>query len=76
VFYPLAPEISRHWFRVRDGRRSPAELERVLSPESRVVHWYGSTRSPVPTSSIDPAYIRANAGRQLFSTLALPFAGP
>lgn len=71
VFYPLGPEVSRHWFHVRDGR---APLAKVLLPETRVVHWYGSIRTRTLTSRIDPDYVRANAGRQLFSELALPFA--
>jgi hypothetical protein len=72
VFYPLGPEISRHWFQVR-GRRAP--LDEVLLPDTRVVHWYGSVRTRALTERIDPPYVRANAGRQLFSALALPFAG-
>jgi hypothetical protein len=72
VFYPLGPELSRHWFYLRDGR---ARLAEVLLPETRVVHWYGSVRTAVLTSAIDPDYVRANARRQLFSELALPFAG-
>ncbi|MES1164204.1 MAG: glycosyltransferase, partial [Verrucomicrobiota bacterium] len=71
VFYPLGPELSRHWFYLRGGQVS---LARVLLPETRVVHWYGSVGNQKLTSAIDPAYVRANAGRQLFSRLALPFA--
>ena len=72
VFYPLGPELSRHWFYLREGQ---ARLERVLLPGTRVVHWYGSVGNQKLTSAIDPAYVRANAGRQLFSELALPFVG-
>jgi hypothetical protein len=72
VFYPLGPEVSRHWFYRRRGQ---ARLDRVLLPETRVVHWYASVGNQKVTSVIDPAYVRANAGRQLFSELALPFAG-
>jgi len=71
VFYPLGPEISRHWFHLR---RSAAPLAKVLLPDTRVVHWYGSIHTRDLTSRIDPAYVRAHAGRQLFSALALPFA--
>jgi hypothetical protein len=71
VFYPLGPEVSRHWFYLRSGR---TPLAKVLLPTTRVVHWYGSVRTRVLTSRIDPAYVRAHAGRQLFSELALPFA--
>jgi hypothetical protein len=72
VFYPLGPEISRHWFHLRRGA---GPLDRVLLPDTRVVHWYASIRNQVLASAIDPAYVRANAGHQLFSQLALPFAG-
>jgi Glycosyltransferase sugar-binding region containing DXD motif. len=41
VFYPLAPEISEHWFRPR--RR--IDLSAVLLPATRVVHWYASVRT-------------------------------
>jgi hypothetical protein len=72
VFYPLGPVISRHWFYLREGG---GPLARVLLPDTRLVHWYASIRTQVLTSGIDPAYVRANARRQLFSELALPFAG-
>ena len=71
VFYPLGPEMSRHWFHLRAGRAR--DLQRVLLPETRVVHWYSSADSGRVTARIDPAYVRDNAERQLFSALALPF---
>jgi hypothetical protein len=72
VFYPLGPVVSRHWFTLR---RRDVPLERVLMPDTRVVHWYASIRNQLQTAVIDPDYVRANARRQLFSQLALPFAG-
>ncbi|NMC70818.1 MAG: glycosyl transferase [Myxococcales bacterium] len=68
-FYPLPPEISEHWFRV--GRRP--SLGEVLAPETVAVHWYASVRTARVVPRIDPAYVRAHAGRQLWSALALPF---
>jgi hypothetical protein len=73
VFYPLGPELSRHWFYLRGGGE---RLAQVLRPDTRVVHWYGSVKNAMLTSAIDPDYVRKNARRQLFSQLALPFAGP
>ena len=70
VFYPLAPEISEHWFRL--GR--PA-LDRALRPQTLVVHWYASVRSKPHVARIDPGYIRAHRHNQLYSALvarALP----
>jgi len=65
VFYPLAPEISEHWFRV--SRR--VRLEAVLSRETRVVHWYASVRTRSKVAAVDPRYVRANRDRQLYSAL-------
>ena len=70
VFYPLAPEISAHWFRF--GR--PA-LSQALRPQTLVVHWYASVRSKPHVARIDPGYIRAHRHNQLYSALvyrALP----
>lgn len=69
TFYPLSPEISEHWFRFRE----PAQLEQVLSPHTCSVHWYASVRTKEIVPRIDAGYVRENAGRQLFSSLALPF---
>lgn len=68
VFYPLGPEISEHWFRIR---RELPPLEQVLGAETRVVHWYASVRTQKLVPHIDAAYVRAHARRQLFSALAM-----
>lgn len=65
VFYPLAPEISEHWFRPCLGPR----LDEVLSAETRVVHWYASVRTKSRVAGIDPDYVRANRENQLYSAL-------
>ncbi|HVZ35433.1 MAG TPA: hypothetical protein VG963_23560, partial [Polyangiaceae bacterium] len=40
VFYPLGPEVSRHYFR----RRARPDLcaQRILRPETSALHWYSS----------------------------------
>jgi len=65
VFYPLPPEISEHWFRARGNVR----LEKVLSPETRLVHWYASVRTKGRVGLITPAYVREHRERQLYSAL-------
>jgi hypothetical protein len=69
VFYPLGPEISQHWFRMRDS----VDLSEVILPETRVVHWYGSVRAKELMKTVNPDYVRKNAKRQFFSAMALPF---
>lgn len=69
VFYPLGPEISHHWFRLR--RTLPA-LDSVLARDTLVVHWYASVRTQHLVPRIDADYVRGHADRQLFSALALP----
>lgn len=65
VFYPLPPEISTHWFRIRPRVR----LDAALSAETRVVHWYGSVRTRSPVAQIDPAFVRNHRDHQLYSAL-------
>ncbi len=65
-FYPLGPEIADHWFR----QHSRHELSQVLSPHTRVVHWYGSTHRRRQMQRLSPAYVRARAGRQMLCQLA------
>jgi hypothetical protein len=69
VFYPLGPEISHHWFRMR---QSVSMLDEVLGDETLVVHWYASVRTKQLIPRIDAQYVRTHADRQLFSALALP----
>jgi Glycosyltransferase sugar-binding region containing DXD motif len=71
VFFPLGPVISEHWFRSRER----ANLHDVITEQTRLVHWYGSVETKHLVPLIDPEYVRKNAGTQLFSALALPFAG-
>jgi hypothetical protein len=70
VFYPLAPEISEHWFRPSGG----AALTDVITDRTRVVHWYASVRTRDVVPQIDPDYVAEKAQTQLFSALALPFS--
>lgn len=65
VFYPLAPEISEHWFRtVRTVR-----LAAILSADTRIVHWYASVRTHAKLAAITPDYVLKNRDRQLYSAL-------
>jgi hypothetical protein len=63
-FYPLAPEISTHWFRT-----GPAKLDLALRPQTLVVHWYASVRSKPYVALIDPDYVWARRHTQLYSAL-------
>ena len=65
VFYPLPPEISEHWFR----RTRAADPGRVLSAETRIVHWYASVRTRARIAAIDPASITCRREHQLYSAL-------
>jgi hypothetical protein len=69
AFYPLGPEISRHWFR----STSRAVLSEVLSEETRVVHWYASLRTREEQRKLDRTRVRELAERQLFSALAVRY---
>jgi hypothetical protein len=64
VFYPLAPEISTHWFRT-----GPAKLDLALRPQTLVVHWYASVRSKPYVALIDPDYVWTHRRTQLYSAL-------
>ncbi|TLU71740.1 glycosyltransferase [Lichenicoccus roseus] len=65
VFYPLAPEISEHWFRIVPRVR----LGEVLTPETRVAHWYASVRTRAMVERISPSYVQRNRHRQLYSAM-------
>jgi hypothetical protein len=65
VFYPLAPEISEHWFRLRHNVR----LDEVISADTRVVHWYASVRTKSRVARITPNYVREHREHQLYGAL-------
>lgn len=66
VFYPLAPEISEHWFRAT----SRLALDEMLAAHTRIVHWYASVRTKRIVPRIDPDWVRANAARIPLAALA------
>jgi hypothetical protein len=70
VFYPLGPEISQHWFRMR----SHVDLTSVLTAETRLVHWYASVRTRKLIAQIDPEYVLSREQHQLLSALLAPYA--
>ncbi len=66
-FYPIAPEISEHWF--RPCRNAPQALTEALVPQTIVIHWYGSVRTKSYVAEIDPKYIQEHRQSQLYSAL-------
>ncbi len=66
-FYPIAPEISEHWF--RRCRNAAQALTEALVPQTIVVHWYGSVRTRSYVAKIDPKYIQEHRQSQLYSAL-------
>lgn len=65
VFYPLPPEVSEHWFRAV----YMIGLDKVLSPKTRIVHWYASVHTSRRVAQITPDYVRAHRTRQMYSAL-------
>lgn len=65
VFYPLAPEISEHWFR----NVHTVRLDEALAARTRIVHWYASVRTRSRVALISPHSVRQNRHRQLYSAL-------
>lgn len=66
TFYPLAPVVSDHWWRIT---RTP-KLDQVLTPVTLAVHWYASVRSRRYTQQVNRQYILKRQGSQMFSQLA------
>lgn len=66
-FYPLGPEISRHYFhRYRNPRAISHEL---LSDETFAIHWYASVSD---LKSKDAHFIRKTAEHTVYSALCRP----
>ena len=72
VFYPLGPEICEHWFRSLPRGTAQATVAEVISPETRVIHWYASVRTKQYVPRMDRDFIRAHADRQMLSAVATP----
>jgi hypothetical protein len=68
AFFPLGPEISEHWFRMRPS----VDLGEAVTEETYLVHWYASVRSEPHVARLTPEFVRKHARSQLFSALALP----
>lgn len=68
AFFPLAPEISEHYFRLRPH----VDVRAAIGDESFVAHWYASVRTDRHVARLNADFIRAHATRQLYSALALP----
>jgi hypothetical protein len=68
AFFPLGPEISEHWFRIRPR----VELGQAVTDETYLVHWYASVRSAPHVAKLTPEFVREHSRSQLFSALALP----
>ncbi len=68
-FYPLAPEVSEHWFKKTKNPRP----DDVLTDGTVCVHWYASVRTKKIVPLIDENYVRANAPSQMLSALALRY---
>jgi len=51
-FYPLGPEICRHYFLDGSGKR----LSKMLLPETRIVHWYNSVERRFLSEPLNAAW--------------------
>lgn len=69
LFYPLGPEISRYWF----GGSRAEDLGRVLSPETRVVHWYASHHTRAEQRRFGPGHAGREGEPALLSRLLEAF---
>ena len=70
VFFPVAPEVSEHWFRTD----TTATADDLVRPETRVVHWYASVRTSDIVTQLTPARLSELRDRQPFAQLVAPFA--
>lgn len=64
-FYPLGPEISRQYFKVRSGAGQAAAA--ILKPETHVVHWYASVSELL---QYDEARVLKEREQTVFASIA------
>ena len=68
VFYPLGPEWSRQYFRPCSNPRAVAE--RIVTPSTRVLHWYASVTD---LARLGPRELSALAERTAFGQLCTQY---
>ena len=66
VFYPLAPEISEHWFKPLPE----VDLDSLIDRSARVVHWYASVRTEGHIESLSRKRISSERQHLPFAALA------
>lgn len=66
-FYPLGPEISRHYFHAYEDPRAIAR--EIFSEETYAIHWYASVSD---LSIRDAHYIRKTAHQSVYASLCRP----
>jgi hypothetical protein len=64
-FYPLGPEISRHYLRPRQDAREAAR--RIVHTDTHVIHWYASVSE---LAHYDEARVLSERGQSVFAQLA------
>jgi hypothetical protein len=70
AFYPLGPEISRHYFRVRDDVASLSQ--EVIGPDTYLIHWYASVSE---LNDYDAARVNRERDQTLFAHVTARYTG-
>lgn len=68
VFYPLGPEISRQYFRLRSNPKRGAE--RIISSDTCAVHWYASVTDITELSAVQ---MMTMAPKTIYGHLCAPY---
>ena len=69
-FYPVGPVVSCHWFCKGSARR----LDKMLFPETKVVHWYNSVEARYLKEPLNAQWVERNP-TTAFAELVRRFAG-
>jgi hypothetical protein len=68
AFYPLGPEVSRHYFRPR--ARPDLSARRILRPETSALHWYSSVSD---ITAFSPEELRELEQRTVYGHLCAEY---
>jgi hypothetical protein len=68
AFYPLGPEVSRHYFRRR--ARPDLGARRILRPETSALHWYSSVSD---ITALSPEQLRELEQRTVYGHLCAEY---